>query len=141
GIRMVQTCYIPFLRRACHGTRAAAGRPTRPGSCPAAMGVRSAGRGVHMRRRAGHPLAPVGPVEGLNGSTSITNGLRVMAERYGRIGMAGDLRDQAHLDPLCLKNRNEGVPGGMGRDIRKLEGLECRCPITLAEVLVEQRSA
>ena len=37
-------------------------------------------------------LTAVGALQGLDGGTAVTDGLGVVAERDGRIGMAGDLR-------------------------------------------------
>ena len=52
-----------------------------------------------------HPcfLSCVGPIQRLDSGTAVTDGLRVMAERHGRIGMAGDLRDQTDLDAFRLQ--------------------------------------
>lgn len=98
-------CHILPCGREGHGTRAAAGPAYTPGGCPAATGVRSAGRGVHRERPAmATPigLASVGAVQRLDGGRPIPNGLRVVAERDRGVRVAGDLGDQAHLDPLRL---------------------------------------
>jgi hypothetical protein len=64
-----------------------------------------------------------------------------VAERHDRVLVAGELGDQADLDPLSLQRRDEGMPCAMGRDRGQPEALERWGPITLAEVPVDQRAA
>lgn len=55
--------------------------------------------------------------------------------------MSGNLRHKADLDPQSLQGRDEGVPGGVRRNVRQIEPFERGRPIASPKVLVEQGAA
>ena len=90
------------------GAGAAAAGPGygRPAGAPARVRGATAARGGAAQPRGGRRglgLRGVGPLERGDGDAPVSNRLRVMAERDGRIGMAGDLRHQPDLDALRLQ--------------------------------------
>ena len=87
---------------------------------PARAGGATAGRGGATVAPVGQRclgLCGIGPFERGDSNAPVPNGLGVVAERDGWIGMAGDLRHQAHLDALCLQRRDEGMPCRMRRHV------------------------
>ena len=104
---------VPARPRGPHGAAAAlpgyvgpAGMPARVRGATAGRGGGSAAPGVGS---AALGLRGIGPLERGNGDAPVSNRLGVVAERDGRIGMAGDLRHQPDLDALRLQRRDKGM--------------------------------
>src|SRR5262245_26988488 len=97
--------------------------------------ARAAGREARRNVR----FTTVHALQAINCLHASANCLRVVSERYGRIGVTSELRDEADFDAISLEHADEGVTRAVRGDHRKSERGKCRPPVCADEVVVAQR--
>lgn len=104
-IRLISVCYEKTGLSGPEAMPLAVARRCTPHPACIPAGAAAAPRGTQAWRGVPMPIAVlggVGPLQRLARYAAVSDGLGIVAERHGRIGMAGDLRHEADLDALRL---------------------------------------
>ena len=82
----------------------------------------------------------IGAIQRLHRVLPAAHGMSVVTQRHDGVLVPGKLGDEANLDALRLKRRDEAVAGAVRSHRRQAQSLQRRRPEALAEVAVDQRA-